>query len=88
MSLTTIAGREKERQNEKETLVEDEEKPDGAFTDLTKQFKRLNCPFNALKRLAEERKITITEIPCLEWTEIIQTSNQKVAFSRAYPFFF
>jgi len=78
MSLMTIVGREKERQNKKETLVEDEEKPDGAFTDLTKQFKRLSCLFNSLKRLAEERKIAITEIPCLEWTEITQTSNQKI----------
>jgi len=88
MSLTTIAVREKERQNKKETFVEDEEKPDGAFTDLTKQFKRLSCPFNALKRLVEEGKIAITKISCLKWTKITQASNQKVAFSRAYPFFF
>lgn len=44
---------------------------DGAFADLTKQFKRLSCPFNALKRLAEGGRIAITETPCLEW-KIIQ----------------
>lgn len=45
---------------------------DGAFTDLTKQFKSLSCPFNVLKRLAKEGSIVITETPCQEWIEITQ----------------
>lgn len=71
MPLTTTIRREKGRWNEKEALVEDQEKDhDGAFSDLTKQFKRLSCPFNALKRLTVERRIVITETPCLKWTDI------------------
>lgn len=56
---------------------------DGAFADLTKQFKRLSCPFNALKRLAEGR-IAITETLAFSLflfsnkeTEIAQTGFEK-----------
>lgn len=67
MPLTTTIKMD-ERQTEGQTEQERERKisrktkrnHDGAFVDLTKQFKRLSCPFNALKRLAEGR-IAITE---------------------------
>jgi len=53
-------GRKRERKDAKKT----KRNHDGAFAGLTKQFKRLSCPFNALKRLAEGR-IAITETPSL-----------------------
>lgn len=75
--------RERERKKErmrKRRSQKTKRNHDGAFTDLTKQFKRLSCPFNALKRLAEEGRIAITKTPCLEWTGITQAQNQKVSF--------
>lgn len=67
-----LQGKRKEDRMRKKHSRKTKRNHDGAFTDLTKQFKRLSCPFNALKRLAEKGRIAITETPYLEWTEIIQ----------------
>lgn len=69
-----------ERWSEKESEKkrnEKEQNQDGAFVDLTKQFKRLSCPFNALRRSTEGRRLTITETRCVEWRAIIQTRFEK-----------
>lgn len=78
MPLTMIVemdGKETEKETErgKEGTDKTKRNHDGAFVDLTKQFKRLSCPFNALKSLAKGRRIAITEALYLEWTEITQT---------------
>lgn len=70
----------KEDRMKKRCLQKTKRNHDGAFTDLTKQFKRLSCPFNALKRLTEGGRIAITETFCLEQTKITQAQNQKVSF--------
>lgn len=72
--------RERKARMRKRRLQKTKRNHDGAFTDLTKQFKRLSCPFDALKRLTEEGRIAITETPCAEWTEITQAQNPKVSF--------